>query len=298
MKRIIQFDDIPYFLAFGRASNTSEAAQKMAMSQPAFNERLRRIEQSVEPALFSWDGNKRVLSAFGRDVHKVLAADMQTLTASLDSVFEEAGSDDGRPLKVVGRSEVFSRMAGALSQFPHNLMLQSCSSRMAVDLVQNGEADVAISALKPTNPHLVIRKLFVSRAVVAVSKSLLQGHGELLGNSLEPDAWARLKTLRWAAYGESDRLFESFLKVMNWNRQDICVSLFCDNWQALWRFVKGGQGCAVLPAAYVELSRDVVAIPPAPHFETNPFFFVSPQSKLRRARVRAFFDFAKEALKH
>jgi DNA-binding transcriptional LysR family regulator len=71
----------------------------------------------------------------------------------------------------------------------------------------------------------------------------------------------------------------------------------CDNWEALWRFVKAGEGCAVLPSAYVEESNDIVACAPAPHFETNPFFLVCANAKARWPRVRAFFEFAKVALK-
>jgi DNA-binding transcriptional LysR family regulator len=297
MKRTLRFEDIPVLLEFARASNASVAARKMDMSQPAFNERLRRLEETVEPALFVRNGNKRVLSPFGRSVCRVLEADTQMLLGSLETVFEEAHAESRRPLKVVGRSEVFSRLAGMLSKYPHALELRSSSSRMAVELVQNGEADVAISSLKPQNPQLVIRKLFVSNAVAAVAKNRLTKLGGTSEHGMGPEVWPLLKTIPWAAYAENDRLFLAFLSLAKWNREDIAVPLLCDNWEAIWRFVKAGEGCAVLPAAYVERSNEIIAGAPVPYFETNPFFLVSTQNKARWPRVRAFFEFARDALK-
>jgi DNA-binding transcriptional LysR family regulator len=66
------------------------------------------------------------------------------------------------------------------------------------------------------------------------------------------------------------------------------VRLYCDNWPTLWRFVKAGVGCAVLPAAYVEASADVVAVPPVEGFQKNPFYLVYGKEKSDWPRVREF----------
>jgi DNA-binding transcriptional LysR family regulator len=290
----LTLEDIPVFLAFASSPSAAAGAARVGLSQPAFNERLRRLEAELKPSPFSWQGNKRVLNDFGKRLLKALEPQLQSLRFCMEDVLANELEFVHGPLRVAGRNEIFSRLSEGFSRFSQAMILQTCSSHEALERVQKGEVDVAISVIRPQNPHLIMRRLFVSRAVLVVPKAFLS---EARGSrSIERSMWGSLKARPWFAYQEQDSLFVEFLKLAGWSRGDIDLRVCCDDWQVLWRFVKAGLGCAVLPAAYVEDHPMVLVSQPADAFQNNPFYLVARKEKAQTARVREFFEFAKESL--
>ncbi len=295
-RSFLTLEDIPIFLAFATSSSAAVGATRVGLSQPAFNERLRRLEAELKPSPFAWQGNKRVLNDFGKKLLKALEPQLQSLRFCIEDVVEDEQGGAHGPLRIAGRNEIFSRLAKVSSHFSQSMVLQSCSSHEALERVQKGEVDVAISVIKPQNPHLIIRRLFVSRAVLVVPKAFLPA--VRAGTIVDRTMWGSLKSRPWFAYQEQDSLFVEFLKLAGWSRGEIDLRVCCDDWQVLWRFVKAGLGCAVLPAAYVEEHAMVHVSQPAEAFQNNPFYLVARKEKAQTPRVREFFEFAKESLAH
>ncbi len=299
-KTVLAIEDIPLFLAFAQCKNTSLAAERLGLSQPAFNERLRRMEAHLRPSPFAWKGNKRILSDFGKTLLSTVAPQIQTLQLLIDDKTQGESSHRGRPLRVAGRNEIFSRLSGHLANFSHQLIIQNCSSRESLERVQSGEVDLAISVVKPEDPLLVIRKLFFSHAVVAVPKKFLKGKKILDmekrdSHSISLDA---IKTLPWFAYQEQDKLFLSFLNLAGWKSSDINLRMCCDDWKTLWQFVMAGEGCAVFPSAYAQSTNAVFVYSPAPNFQKNPFYMVCRRERSAWPQVREFYEVAKQVLEN
>lgn len=298
--RSLAFEDVPVFLAFAKSKNAASAATLVGLSQPAFNERMRKLEAELMPSPFSWEGNKRVLNSFGKKVVNVLEPQVLVLLDTIDNTIEEESAGALTPLRVAGRNEIFTRLSPGLSSFQYRVVLQSCSSHEALQRVQHGDVDVAISAIKPSDPHLIIRKLFTSFAVLAIPQQFLTEEAKRSfnknANKVQSPLIESLKKRPWFVYQENDNLFTAFLKISGWDESEMDVRACCDDWQILWRLVKSGAGCAVLPSAYTEPHPDVTIVLPEANFQHNPFYLTCRKEKSNSKRVHEFYEFAKNFL--
>jgi DNA-binding transcriptional LysR family regulator len=293
----LSLDEVELLLAFAGAGNATEAARRVGLSQPAFNERLRRLESRLQPSPFAWEGNKRILSQFGSRLVSDLEPRVVELRRSLSNLFLAERGLVGRPLRVAGRNEVFQRLAVTMPWFSHPLELRVCSSQQALTLVESGECDVALSVVKPAGANLVQRRLFFSTALFVVNKSLMPRRWRAEGWPDRTEAHPFLTQVPWLSYSEGDRLHGEFLLAMGVADEGLLRKVVCDDWQVLWRLVRSGVGAAVLPAAYVDATvNDVFRFSPSAEFQRNPFYLVTRREIARHDVVRAFVDFAGGAL--
>lgn len=285
----LSLEDIPVFLAFANSASAARAAECLGMSQPAYNERLRKLDSNFRPSLFARQGNKRVLSEFGKTLAEKIFPFVRDIELCVENTVEEEVGGLQKPLRVAGRNEVFSRFEAGIAGYSSTLLLRSCSSHEALQLVERGDADIAISVVKPSQPNLVSRKIFTSTAVLAVPTRLMQKHRLKAVALTQINGWLEVQKMPWLAYAQEDKLFSEFHEMLGARGCVPDVRIYCDNWPTLWRFVKAGAGCAIVPSAYTEQCDSVVSVAPTPDFQKNPFYFVCQKEKADRPRVREFF---------
>jgi DNA-binding transcriptional LysR family regulator len=150
------------FLVTAEEGSLSAAARALGMAQPTLGRQVDALEDELGVVLFERAGRGLVLTPSGED----LLAHVRAMGAAAGRVSLTAS---GRTEAVEGRititaSEIYSayvlpRIVAKLRREQPRIEVELVASNVSVDL-RRREADIAIRAVRPTQPDLVAKKVF------------------------------------------------------------------------------------------------------------------------------------------
>jgi DNA-binding transcriptional LysR family regulator len=287
----LDWNDLRYFLAVAQDGSTSGAARALGVNQTTVSRRIAALEEELGLPLFEKGrGGYRLLDHAADLVERARAAEAAVAafcrTASLHD------EDLQGSLRVTTAEGIaYGLLSPLLDEFHQryprmrvHLMLED----RLVDL-QQGQADVAVRAARPTEGNLICRKLADGAWAIYASRSYVARNGlpksppDLNGHRLIAfeGALARINSARWlqAVAPAAEIVSRS---------NTILGHLLA---------VKSGFGIAALPVHIGDSEPDLIRlIGPLP--ELMGAFWLLTHPDLRKSpKVRAFFDFLVENIR-
>jgi DNA-binding transcriptional LysR family regulator len=289
----MKIEEIETLLEFAQAGNAEEAARRLGISAPTLAERLKNLEKSLPHSPFTWRGHKRILSSYGMACVRALSAPMAELhraSRRLASAENPAAS-----FRVAGRMELLSRIA-LTRKSDIRLMLDPCPSKEALEKLQNGRVDVAITHERGTRQEWVRARLFASEMVWICAPRLCPLELQDVQVADGKTDWSAVEKLPWFSYKDEDPWLEDFVRQTRLDGVRNRIQLWCENWFVIRDLVQAGKGVAVAPRGAIlggSSPMKCVSLGPAPHQE--PFFAVYHRDFAGTARGRTLIKEIKAA---
>lgn len=282
----ISFDwnQVRAVLATAEEGSFSGAARALRTTQPTIGRQVSSLEQSLGITLFERTVRGPVLTEAGQDLidHVRGMGDAATLISLVAS---------GQSQDVTGEVSLAASdlMASAILP-PLLLELQTLAPGVRVRIVASGDlsdltrrdADIAIRHVRPTQPELIARHIGDFRANHYASRSYLDAAGR-------PRTVRDLADLRFV--GSSD--LARHVAIL----QERGIPAYPENFvaitnsgPAMWEYVKGGLGIALLPEVLGEAEPEVEKVlPNLPSLEF-PVWLVTHRELKTSPRIRVVFD--------
>lgn len=283
---MLDWNDLKHFLAVARHGSTLAAAKALRVSQSTVHRRLEVLEKSLGRRLVKRYPSGYRLTELGEEI-RAYAERVEDAVAALERRMKASETELSGTVRVtcpeaVGYRLMRSALPAKFSAAFPKLRLEFVMSDRIVDLAK-GQADVAIRAEQPSEPHLVGRKIADAAWAVFASRAYLKKHGCLT----EPR-----DINRHTVVGFEGPLQEH--SAGRWLRAvapEARIAARADSIPAVVLAVKSGAGLAPLPIIVGEQDPDLVkALPVLPDLST-PFHVLVHEDMRQAPRVRAFVDF-------
>lgn len=278
----MHWDDLQYFLAVARSGQLARAASTLDVDATTVGRRLRRLEQTVEQALFEQTREGQTLTEAGERL--LLEAEAMERTASRI----EAPAGGARRLSGLIRVSV-SEGFGTWFVAHHLKSFLQANPDVAVDLVANSgflspskrETDVAILLARPHKGHLVSKKLSDYCLRIYAARSYLEQHGQINDRSA-------LSAHPLIGY-IPDFIYAPELRYMDEIAPGLRLQIRSSSINAQYRLTASGAGVAVLPCFIGDADPDLVRVVPDISI-TRTFWLVTHEDTRRLSRIQAFVE--------
>jgi DNA-binding transcriptional LysR family regulator len=241
------------------------AAERLGVTQPALSMQLQKLEERMGLVLFQGKSRKKSLTGDGHKLLDAVQGHLAQLDLSLRDFFHDVVGGEPSRFRFGMRRELFEPVCQKLD-FSQPVELVDGGSQELMDHLEKGILDAAIVSLKPQQPTLVVRKLFVSGVHIAV-------HTKFLSRARDQTFWDPefIKRTPFLAYKSDPPFVAPWLKKIGLSPQDLRTVCICDDWNALARLVESGAGFSVLPSniglrldnvATMAFSQDLAQITP------------------------------------
>ena len=289
--RMLDWNDLRYFLAVAREGSTLAAGRAMRTSQTTVARRIAALEGALGFPLFEKRQAGYTLTPAGED----LLDQAQQVERSADA-FTEAATAHGRD--VSGTVRITSEdiyMNGLLSPLLRELHDRHPEIMIELDAGQemrdlgNGEADIALRSSSKNQPAgLVGRMLGKDDWTLYCSRDYAVRHGT-------PSSVEDLKTHAIVGGGGGNlwRHYQAWLKQLGLEDQ---VAMHHASSTGLLSAVRSGFGIAVLPCVVADADPDLIRCIP-PREDHGRILWLLTHERVRRTpRVRVIIDFLYQGL--
>lgn len=286
----INWDNLRLFLAVARAQSAQEAARRLVIDHSTITRRLHRLEKELGARLFERTPAGHVLTTAG---HRLLEH-VERMESTMVSVGEDIGGESHSLTGQVrlGATEGF----GSFFLAPH--LSHFCDRHPAIEVellivprfinLSQREADLAVNIERPQNIGQVCSKLTDYRLQLYASAAYLERHAPIRKVS-------DLLTHRFFGYVE-ELVFSPELRYLSSIVADALTPLRSTSVVAQFNAVREGRGMAVLPCFMAAPCSDLVPVLGNEISLTRTFWIAAPGDIRERARVRALWDFLREAV--
>lgn len=163
------------FQAAARLGSFTAAAQKVAMTQPAFSQLIRDLEGIVGMKLFDRTTRKIELTDAGHQLLRMVERPLDDLNQAYTDVRELSVGIRGRIVVGALPSIAFSELTTSLAEFKAShpgvvVRLVEAANPKLVESVLNREVDFSIGMLSLPHENLVFRQLLEDELVVVFPK--------------------------------------------------------------------------------------------------------------------------------
>lgn len=290
--RAIKFDwnRARAFLVTAEEGSLSAAARALGQAQPTLGRQVAALEEELGVALFERLGRGLLLTAAGRE----LLAHVREMGAAAGRVSLAAS---GQARQVEGPIRIAASEADAAFLLPPVLAdLRLRQPGIVPTLVVSNdlsdlrrrEADIALRAVRPTEPELMARKIRDGRARLYAAESYLAAHGPFDS----PKAATRADYIGIAED-------EGFLRGLRRRGLDVPAERFrilSRNHLAHWELVKAGLGIGVMIEEVGDRTAGVARALPWLDPFVFPTWLVAHRELATSARVRTVYDHLAAAL--
>jgi len=286
MDRMLDWDDLRYFLAVARSGSVSAAARGLRVHHATVSRRLHAFEQRVGARLFDRLPGGWVTTAAGEET-RLAALRVEDEMQALDRrVLAQDAELSGRLRVALADSAAYALLPElrAFSLAYPQIELELTVANRLTNLTRR-EADVAIRVTRAPAEHLVGRK--VGTVVFA-----LYGSNEYL--DARTDA-ADLEQHAWLGWDES--LAE--LEPARWMRENAAharvVACF-DSVLLAYHAVREGFGICLLPCALADRDATLRRVEQQLLVPCGEMWLLTHPDLRRTARVHRFIQFMSEAM--
>lgn len=281
------WDDLRLVLALARGRTLQEAARRLRSDPSTVFRRARAVEKRMGVKLFERSRQGYLLTEAGEDA----AQAAERVEAEVLELEARVGCRDVAPsgtLRVTTTDTILNELVlpslpAFTGRYPE-IRLELAASTEFADLTKR-DADVAIRPTRKPPEHLVGRALGAIRWAVYAQRGLARPLGE--HRRLESASWigpdealAQHPTVRW--------------RERRYPKARVTLSL--NSMSALRRAIACGLGVGVLPCFLGDPMQELVRVgEPIPELDSE-LWVLTHRDYRNLARVRAFFDFARDDL--
>jgi len=286
----INWDNLRLFLAVVRAQSAQEAARRLGLDHSTITRRLHRLEKELDAQLFQRTPAGHVLTTAG---HRLLEH-VERMESSMVLVGEDIGGDSHTLTGNVrlGATEGF----GSFFLAPH--LSHFCERHPAIQVellivprfinLSQREADLAVNIERPQGSGQVCSRLTDYRLRLYASRSYLERHPPI--RHLED-----VSAHRFFGYVE-ELVFSTALRYLTDIAPAAPTPLRSTSVVAQYHAVREGRGLAVLPCFMAAQSAELVPVLVDEIDLLRTFWIAAPGDRRELARVRALWEFVREAV--
>lgn len=254
---MLNLTELRTFSAAAETENFSEAARRLGITQPSVSMQIRSLEESLGAQLFERSGRTVRLTDVGRTLVP-LARDLVERSIRVE---ESIASLEGEVIGVLtigcttaaGKYIVPRLLAGLRARHPRvEVVCHVTTRRQALDLLREGEAQIAITSLKEPAKDIEYRPFATDRIVLITPPGhpwALQG-GPITPGDLTGGEFIR----REDGSGTAAALAEALAR-HDLSPGHLPTVMTLGNSEAIWMAVAEGLGVAFVSS--------MVAVPPA-----------------------------------
>lgn len=274
------------FLVTAEEGSLAAAARALGMTQPTLGRQVAALEQEIGVELFNRRGRGLELTINGMKlVEHVRAMGEAANQFSLSAAGESDVLEGNICISATELMATFilPPLIQNLRQIEPGIEIELVSTNDESNLNRR-EADIAIRSFRPSQPELIIRKLFDAKGHLYAATSYLQH----LGN---PKSIAELNNANFIDFDRSGRLL-SLLNAQGFNLSPRNFPVITKSHTAQWELVKQGVAIAGMLEEIGEREPLVerVDIPDFMPFTAEIWLVTHKELKTNR-RIRRVFDF-------
>jgi len=288
--RMLDWNDLQYFLAVAREGSTLAAGRSLRVSQTTVARRIAALEQALGFPLFEKRQAGYALTSTGE---QLLDRARQVQTAA--DAFTEAAAAEKRDTSGTVRittQEIFMLLLAPMLRELHErhpeIMIELDDSQDFRDLGE-GEADIALrSAHGDLGPGVVGRRIGPDDWTLYCSRDYAEQHGV-------PRTWAQLKKHAFIG-GGGPKLWRAYSAWLHDLGLDDRVVMHHASAMGMLSAIRSGLGIAVLPCIVADAEPDLVQCTPPRNDHGRTMWLVTHERVRRAPRVRTVIDFLYERL--
>lgn len=262
------------FVVFSEARNIVEAATKLEITQPALSAQLQRLEAALPLRAFTMVGKKKVLTAYGTQLHLSLKGRIESLYDSVRVAHQSFLGEENITLKIGGRSEIVLRLLPSIS-FKGCVEVTVSTGRAAVGALQRGELDCVLTERRADAFGIVGKKIVEEGAQLHVPRRFLKRIGPVPSLAAIP-----LETIPCLIYSRKEPMLSEFLTKRRISFQKLRIRRICEDWPVIVRLVERGLGWALAPDAFSPKSDGVISFEIPAHLVSHESVFVYYRKEL------------------
>jgi len=255
------------FVIFNESANITEAAKNLGITQPALSKQLKSLEEKMKDPLFTFSGRKKVLTPFGRDLHKRLKDRLGGLQDLIRQCSLMHADPRQAQIQIAARRGIIDRCCGKI-KFPGTLNIIEASNDQSLQNLLNQVTDIGIIHSLPETSELIAKPLFKEQFKIVIPKTLMKVKRNY-GKHLFED----LTKIPCIAYKMNDEILQRLWTLNSMNPKSLRVTRATSNYISIAEMVSSKLGWATLPA-YLEIDGDKNWIVPIPDgvLELREFF--------------------------
>ncbi|EDP66713.1 transcriptional regulator, LysR family protein [alpha proteobacterium BAL199] len=292
--RSVKFDwnRVRAFLVTAEEGSFSAAARALGMAQPTLGRQVGALEEELGVVLFERVGRGLTLTQSGLEL-------VEHARAMADAAASVSLTASGQSQAIEGTVRITATEVTSAFILPAIVTkLRSAQPAIEVEILATNavrdlrrrEADIAIRAVRPTDPDLIARKLMIDTAELYASEAYLRRVGELSS----PE---KLSCAEFVGFNEN----EPFLDGLNARGLTLSARNFpvlCGQHLVQWELVKQGAGVGVMISRVGDAEPLVRrAAPWFPPFEFEVWLVAHRELNTSR-RLRIVFDWLTEEFRH
>jgi len=288
--RMLDWNDLQYFLAVAREGSTLAAGRSLRVSQTTVARRIAALEQALGFPVFEKRQAGYALTSTGE---QLLDRARQVQTAA--DAFTEAAAAEKRDTSGTVRittQEIFMLLLAPMLRELHErhpeIMIELDDSQDFRDLGE-GEADIALrSAHGDLGPGVVGRRIGPDDWTLYCSRDYAEQHGV-------PHTRAQLKKQAFIG-GGGPKLWRAYSAWLHDLGLDDRVVMHHASAMGMLSAIRSGLGIAVLPCIVADAEPDLVQCTPPRNDHGRTMWLVTHERVRRAPRVRTVIDFLYERL--
>jgi DNA-binding transcriptional LysR family regulator len=257
------------FMVFNDAGNIVRAAQALGITQPALSKQLKSLEQKIAQPLFSLNGRKKVLTPFGRDLHKQIKhrlGGLQEVVNQASLVHAQAAQ---ATVRIAARRGLIDRCCGKIGFQGRLTFLESANDQIIQELLSQN-IEIGLLHDVPDSAELIAKPLLKEEFKLVIPKRFLKtkrNYGKALLQDLM--AW------RCIGYKEPDEILGRLCIAHNLDPRLLKMNRVTASYSNIAEMVGAKLGWAALPA-YIEVSSEKNWMIPIPGdvLKLREFFIV------------------------
>lgn len=245
-------------IAAAESKNLSEAAAKLRISQPAVSVKLKALEKTAPLPIFRYEGKRKALTHYGRELYRVAKDNQQEREAALETLHRRYASPEKLTLRVGGRKELFEILLQQL-RFEGRIDFLAMNSSEAVEQLKLHKVDVAISygALLPDSAEIVAKKIFESVSEFVVHRKLLPPKpSEKLLRDIK-----FLSETPCVIYEGGGHSLREWVEHLGVSFDSLRVRGMAEDWRIVKSMIENGWGYGICPAHIKSQSKDLFTLP-------------------------------------
>jgi DNA-binding transcriptional LysR family regulator len=286
MDRMVDWDDLRFFLAVARAGSVSAAGRALRVHHATVSRRVHAFEDRVGARLFDRLAGGWVATTAGEEMRAAALRVEDEMQALDRRVLAQDADLSGRLRVALADSAAYALLPElrAFSLAYPQIELQLTAANRITNLTRR-EADVAIRVTRAPAEHLVGRKVGTVVFALYASIDYLDARGEV----------AALDQHAWLGWDES----LADLDAARWMRENVptahVVACF-DSVLIAYHAARAGFGIGFLPCALADRDATLRRVDPELLVPCGSMWLLTHPDLRRTARVRRFIEFMAEAM--
>lgn len=165
----MELSQLRYFITVARLGNMSKAAETLFVSQPNLSTSISRLEEEVGVPLFDRRRGKISLNQYGEQLLQSVERSVSLLDEGVSAVRERySGKSASLSLVcMIDDTELLSRFV--LANPGVNLTQQRADLPAVTQMLERGEADLALTVLEPPSEQVVFERVYSCPFVLVLS---------------------------------------------------------------------------------------------------------------------------------